>query len=225
MPSAPAWDGTKPERMTKILLTRHGHVEGIKPERFRGRAPLDLTARGRAEAQAVAERIAHGWQPKMIYTSPMGRCIATGAAIAKACGAATEICDDLTDIDYGAWQFLTFEQANENNPELFAAWLATPQLVRFPNGESLQDLAARGANALRFVLDRHPDDTIVLVGHDSVNRALLLQFLDMPLSAYRRIAQSPCCLNEIDIAGGDVCILRLNETQHLDNIAPRDAPR
>ena len=37
--------------MTKILLTRHGHVEGIKPERFRGREPLDLTARGRADAR------------------------------------------------------------------------------------------------------------------------------------------------------------------------------
>jgi hypothetical protein len=23
--------------MTKIVLTRHGHVDGIKPERFRGR--------------------------------------------------------------------------------------------------------------------------------------------------------------------------------------------
>jgi hypothetical protein len=28
--------------MTKIVLTRHGHVEGIKPERFRGREPLAL---------------------------------------------------------------------------------------------------------------------------------------------------------------------------------------
>jgi probable phosphoglycerate mutase len=38
------------------------------------------------------------------------------------------------------------------------------------------------------VLARHPGDTIVLVGHDSVNRALLLQFLDLALSAYRRMA-------------------------------------
>jgi len=32
--------------MTKILLVRHGHVEGISPERFRGRADLPLTAGG-----------------------------------------------------------------------------------------------------------------------------------------------------------------------------------
>jgi len=61
--------------MTKILLIRHGHVEGIKPERFRGRAPLDLTELGRAEAQAVARRVAGTWRPSKIYTSPMGRCI------------------------------------------------------------------------------------------------------------------------------------------------------
>jgi len=202
--------------MTKILLIRHGHVEGIKPERFRGREPLDLTARGRAEAEAVAQRIAGGWRPSRIYTSPMGRCIETATAIAKASGIAAKTCDDLNDMDYGAWQFKTFDDAEKQDAALFLAWLATPHLVRFPDGESLQDLAARVANALRLVLARHPDETIVLVGHDSVNRTLLLELLDLPLSAYWRLAQNPCCLNEIDVTGGKVRIQRLNETAHLE---------
>lgn len=208
--------------MTKILLTRHGHVEGIHPERFRGREPLELTARGRREAIAVAERIAGVWQPSMIYTSPMSRCVATAAAIAAACGIATEVRSDLNDLDYGAWQFKPLDDAKKDDPALFAAWFATPHLVRFPKGESLQDLAARSANALRFVLARHPGDTIVLVGHDSVNRALLLQCLELPLSAYWRIAQAPCCLNEIDIDAETVSIVRVNETHHLDAIAGHD---
>jgi len=203
--------------MTKILLTRHGHVDGIKPERFRGREPLALTARGRAEANSVAQRIASMWRPTRIYTSPMGRCIDTGAAIAKACGIAAEVCGDLNDLDYGAWQFKTFEQTNSENPALFAAWFATPHLIRFPNGEALQDLVARAANALRLVLSRHPDETIVLVGHDSVNRALLLELLDQPLSAYWRVTQAPCCLNEIDVTGGVICVQRVNETRHLED--------
>lgn len=211
--------------MTKILLTRHGHVQGIEPERFRGREPLDLTERGRAQAAAVARRIADGWRVRNIYTSPMGRCVETGAAIAKASGAIAEVCDDLNDIDYGVWQFKTLASAKKADPDLFAAWFATPQLVRFPNGESLQDVAARAANALRFALARHPRDTIVLVGHDSLNRALLLQLLGMPLSSYRRLAQSPCCLNEIDLDGGSVCIIRLNETHHLDELGAAAAAR
>jgi len=205
--------------MTKILLVRHGNVEGIKPERFRGRQPLPLTARGRAEAQAVARRIAGGWRPRKIYTSPLGRCVETGAAIAAACGAPTEVCDDLIDIDYGAWQFKTFDEARAADPALFAAWFATPHLARFPNGESLQDLVARAANVLRLVLSRHPDDTIVLVGHDSINRALILQLIDQPLSAYWRIAQTPCCLNEIDVSAGKISAQRINETGHLEAFA------
>src|SRR5579872_5483319 len=201
--------------MTKIILTRHGHVEGIKPERFRGREPLELTKRGTAEAALVAKRIATRWRPSQIYTSPMGRCIATAAAIARATGTAAKTCEDLNDIDYGAWQFKTFADGKAQDPALFAAWFATPERVRFPNGESLQDLAARTANALRIVLARHPDETIVLVGHDSVNRVLLLQLLDQPLSAYWRLAQEPCCINEIDVSAAGVCARSINATQHL----------
>jgi probable phosphoglycerate mutase len=58
----------------------------------------------------------------------------------------------------------------------------------------------------------------VLVGHDSVNRAVLLQLLDQPLSAYWRAAQYPCCINEIDVTGGSVCVRSINDTQHLEAI-------
>ena len=82
--------------MTKIILTRHGHVEGIEPERFRGRTDVPLTELGRAQARAVAARISELWKPLMVYTSPMGRCVATGQEIAKACGAPSKILEDLT---------------------------------------------------------------------------------------------------------------------------------
>src|SRR5580704_3273759 len=132
--------------MTKIILTRHGHVEGINPERFRGREPLQLTQRGTAEATALAQRIAAAWRPTHIYTSPMSRCIAT--AIARATGVAAKTCQNLNDIDYGSWQFKTLADAKAQDPMLIAAVFASPHLVRFPNGESLQDLVARTANAL-----------------------------------------------------------------------------
>lgn len=206
--------------MTKIILTRHGHVEGINPERFRGRTELPLTELGRAQAKAVATRIAKTWNAAKVYTSPMGRCVATGREIASACGVASEPMEALNDLDYGQWQWRTYDEVQAAWPELFAAWRTAPHLVRLPEGDSLQDLVARTANALRFVLNRHVSktDTVVLVGHDSVNRALLLQLLDQSLSAYWRIAQEPCAINEIEIFDGRICVRRMNETQHLEAI-------
>jgi broad specificity phosphatase PhoE len=178
---------------------------------------LPLTEVGRAQAKVVAARIAKTWNVAKVYTSPMGRCVATGQEIAGACRVANESIGALNDLDYGQLQWRSHDEVRATWPELFAAWHTTPHLVRFPEGDSLQDLVARTANALRIVLERHASETetVVFVGHDSVNRALLLQLLDQPLLAYWRIAQEPCAINEIDILDGRICVQRMNETYHL----------
>jgi probable phosphoglycerate mutase len=204
--------------MTKILLTRHGHVEGIHPERFRGRAELALSRQGVAEAEALARRIAGAWKPVMVYSSALQRCVVTGTIIANVAGIRTMPLDGLMDIDYGAWQMRTHEEIERESPEAYRLWKSAPGRVRFPDGESLQDLLARTADVLRLVLERHPADTVLLVGHDSVNRAILMQFLDQPLSAYWRVTQSPCGLNEIDVDRGGVRVGRINDTSHLDGL-------
>jgi broad specificity phosphatase PhoE len=204
--------------MTKILLSRHGHVEGIQPARFRGRAELALTEHGLAQADALARRIAANWKPAAVFTSPLQRCVLTGGKIAAACGIKSEVRDGLGDIDYGAWQMRTHDQVSAENPEAYRQWHSAPQLTRFPKGESLQDVMARATDVLREALLRYPEQTVVLVGHDSVNRVLLLQLLDMPLAAYWRLVQDPCTLNEIDVfAAGDVRVQRVNDTSHLDH--------
>jgi len=204
--------------MVRILLVRHGQVPGIEPERFRGDANYQLTERGRYEAQLTARRIAHHWQPSIIYTSPRQRCIDTGHAIAEQCGAPTRVLDDLYDLDYGAWTDKTHEEIRELHPAEYRRWKTQPHLMRFPGGISLQEVALRVADALRYVIDQHPDGTVVLVGHDSGNRCLLLQVLGLPLSAYWTIRQTPCGISEF-LAGNDgLTVLRLNESAHLEAI-------
>jgi broad specificity phosphatase PhoE len=206
--------------LTKIILVRHGHVEGIHPPHFRGREDLPLTELGHAQAFAVAQRIAAKWQPEGVYTSPLSRCVVTGAAIADACGIQAQILDQLNDLDYGKWQMRSYDEMRAAEPELYASWFVTPHLVRFPGGESLQELAARAADAFRFALERHRGQTVVLVAHDNVNRALLLQVADLPLAAYWRLAQDPCCINEIEVTDGRILVRGINETAHLDALGP-----
>jgi broad specificity phosphatase PhoE len=197
--------------MTRMILVRHGHVEGISPERFRGRRDIDLSELGVQQARAVAQRIAAQWHPVSIYTSPLRRCVQTAAEIGAASGLTPVALDDLNDLHYGDWEWRTYEEVRAQWPDLFACWFATPQLVRFPGGESLQDLVARAANVLRHVRERHADETVVVVGHSSGNRALLLQTLDQPLSAYWRLGQDPCSVSEIELLAQSATIRGLNE--------------
>src|SRR5437868_300573 len=90
--------------MTQNILLRHGHVEGISPERFRGRTDLMLTPEGHRQAAATARRIQASWRPAAVYTSPMSRSRVTGEAIAKPFGLSPSALEGLADIDYGEWQ-------------------------------------------------------------------------------------------------------------------------
>lgn len=208
--------------MTTLVLTRHGHVDGINPARFRGQHDLPLTEQGHAEAAMTADRIASQWQPVAVRTSPLKRCVVTGRLIAEACGLEPVISDGLQDLHYGDWQWKTHDEVKQRWPHLYASWHATPHLVRFPSGESLQDIVLRSADVIRAMIEGFPDDTVVLVGHDSVNRALLLQLLDQPLSAYWKIAQDPCCINVIECNKDTIRIVSINDTSH---IKPSDVAR
>jgi phosphoserine phosphatase len=200
------------ECATTLLLVRHGQVEGIDPPRFRGHRDLPLTPAGAEQAQRVARRISHDWEPEALYTSPLQRCVKTSEPIAAACGLTPVTLDALIDFNYGELTWEAEEDVQSSAPEFYAAWRTQPELVRFPGGDAIQDVVARSADALRLALEKHAGRTTIFVTHDSVLRCLLLQLAEMPISAYWRIDQSPCCINEVSIAGTKVCIRRVNDT-------------
>jgi probable phosphoglycerate mutase len=198
--------------MTRLLVVRHGHVEGMSPERFRGRRDVELSDLGARQAQATAQGIAARWKPVAIYTSPLRRCLQTAAAIGSACGGLVSTpLDELNDLHYGDWEWHTHDEVAAKWPELWDCWHSAPQLVRFPGGESLQDLLARMANVLRSIRERHADETVAVVGHSGCNRVMLLQVLDQPLSAYWRLAQDACSVSEVELLPRAATLRRFNE--------------
>ena len=204
--------------MVRIILARHGHVDWLAPERFRGRAELPLSDLGRRQAQAVARYIAATWKPDAVYTSPLGRCRETGAEIAAPFRLELRPVDGLADIDYGEWQGLTRDEAQDRWPDETELWFRTPHIAAIPGGETLAALLSRTSAALRDILWRHPDQTVVLVGHDSVNRVLLLFALEAPLSRYWHLRQEPCAVNELFFDSDSFIIGSINQTQHLSGL-------
>jgi probable phosphoglycerate mutase len=201
--------------MTTMILVRHGHVEGISPERFRGRADLALTPEGIRQAEATARRIAESWTPTALYASPLSRARTTAEAIGRPFGLTPTPLPSLMDIDYGEWQGLTPDEVGRKWPEALDTWYRAPHWAAIPGGESLQDVLARAVAALREVIGRHPRDAVVVVGHDSVNRIILLHALELPLSRYRRLGQDPCAITEIDFSAGEFTVRSVNGTDHL----------
>ena len=201
--------------MIRIILVRHGHVDWLAPERFRGRAELPLSDLGRRQAQAAAGYIAATWKPEAVYTSPLGRCRETGAAIAAPFRIKAQSSDGFADIDYGKWQGLTRDEAEERWPDEIELWFRAPHLAMIPGGETLTALLSRATAALQDIALHHRDATVVLVGHDSVNRVLLLFALELPLSRYWHVRQAPCCINELFCDNSSFVIGSINQTQHL----------
>lgn len=201
--------------MTTIILVRHGQTEWNRNERFRGRADIPLNQTGLEQAEATGVSIAARWQPVAIYASPLSRAMQTAQATARYFELPVQPLIGLIDIDYSQWQGLSPDEARERWPEQVDNWYMAPEKALIPGGETLQDLRTRLMATLNQICKKHPDETIMLVGHTVVNRIMLLGVLGLGNERFWRIRQDTCAINIIEWDGNDFTLVFLNDTCHL----------
>jgi len=202
---------------THLVVIRHGQTawnEGAGEERFRGRTDLPLDSTGQAQAHAVAERL-RGEPIAALYTSPLLRARQTITLLADILGLPVQSRDGLLDIHYGRFQGLTHSEAAAAYPEQYALWRNTPGRVHLPEGESLADVQARLLALLDELSTCHPGQTVVLVGHQIVNKVLACTLLELDLDQIWRVRQDTAALNVFHQAGGVWHTLCLNDTCHV----------
>lgn len=205
--------------MTQIILVRHGQTEWNRVERFRGRYDVPLNETGLAQAAATGRRVVAEWQPIAVYASPLSRAVKTAEAIAQHFDLPVQAEPGLIDIDYGEWQGLTPDEARARWPEIVEAWYHAPQRAYIPGGETVDQVRARGVATVRTLAARHPDQTVVLVGHTVINRAILLGVMGLGTDRFWHIRQDTCAINVFETAGDDFVLVSLNETHHLHSIS------
>lgn len=203
------------DRSTRFILVRHGQTEWNRVERFRGRADVPLNATGLDQAAATGRRIAAAWQPAAVYSSPLSRAIQTADAVVSHFNQEVQVLPGLIDIDYGQWQGLTPDEASSRWPKLVDAWNNAPHTAHIPDGETLADVHARGLAAVRELANRHEGQTIVLVSHTVMNRAILLAVLGLGNDRFWRLRQDPCAINVFEVDRGDFTLVSFNDTCHL----------
>ena len=204
--------------MAQVVLIRHGQTEWNRVERFRGRADLELDEMGVKQAELTAGRITE-WPVSAIYTSPLRRTLTTAGILGQHLGLEVKQLPGIIDIDYGQWQGLSPEQAMAEDNSLYNLWLESPHKVKFPGGESLEEVRNRAALAVNEVVGHHSDETIALVSHRVVCQILILNFLELDNSHFWQIGQDVSAVNLFRVSDDITHALLLNDTCHLEKLS------
>jgi probable phosphomutase (TIGR03848 family) len=213
--------GKKAVPFTTVLLVRHGTTPTTGKE-LPGRAPgLHLADTGRAQAEAAAARIDQlegARRPSAVYASPLERTQETAAPIARALGLRVRTERGLVEIDVGRWTGVAIDKVAKT-PE-WSAVQRWPGGFRFPGGESFADLTTRGTDTVLGLANRHPGETIVVVSHADVIKAVVAAAAGVPLDLFQRLVISPCSISGIAYSQGGPMVLCVNSTASLTDLGP-----
>ena len=202
--------------MTRIVLLRHAHSLANAKAILAGRAPgVDLSDRGRKEAQDVAKRLKE-INFSLIRVSPMERCAQTIepllAQLSKSLEAKpiVEVESDLVEVDYGKWTGRKLSILSRDK-----AWKVvqnTPSAMYFPGGEGLLDVQARAMRALNSAANTPGKGAKLLVSHGDVIKSIVASVLGTHLDHFQKIVIDPASLTVLDFNGVDYRVLTLNST-------------
>ena len=204
--------------MTEIILVRHGQTPWNKDKIFRGTVDIPLNDSGREEARLAGEWL-KGETLHAAYTSPLSRSRETAEAIARHHGLAVADLPGLGDLSYGDWQGLPLSEVKVKYPDLYRQWETAPHTVRFPKGETLDEVRTRALAGVEEVIKRHPGQVVLLSAHRAVNKVLIAAFIGLDNSHFWRIGQDTTAINRFRRAGAVWEILLVNDTCHLRSLA------
>ena len=185
---------------TTLILVRHGVTVHTAAKRFSGGLGGDnpgLSDEGRAQIRAtgdwlapVAERI------DAVVASPVRRTRESADILADLLGKPVEEEPGFAEMEFGAWDGLTFAEVAERDQAGLEAWLG--RLDRAPaGGESFETVQARVLSALARVRAAHEGRTVVVVSHVTPIKILVGNALGAPLDGVFRMELSPASVSVV----------------------------
>ena len=173
--------------VTRVYLARHGQTALNVGGRLRGLSDPPLDNEGRAEAERLGAVLAE-MRPKVVFSSPLQRAVATAAAIARRAGVEAKVDERLNDRDYGPWTGKVKADVERQFGSVDAA----------PGVEPAEEVFARAKAAFLELVAEADSGPIVLVSHDAINRPLLHAF-DPSLG---EVGQRTACWNQLSLVDG-----------------------
>ncbi|UCE84133.1 MAG: histidine phosphatase family protein [Deltaproteobacteria bacterium] len=203
--------------MSRVYLVRHGQTAWNVGEIFRGRVDIPLDETGKQEVhlagEALKDETLHA-----VYSSPLSRSMETAENIAKFHNISVTPLDAIVDISYGEWEGLENQEVQKKYPELHGLWLREPHKVKFPKGESLDEVRSRIMTALDELIVKHRDENFALVAHRVPNKVICCALLGLDNSHFWRIQQDTASTNLFTYQNGQWIISFLNDTSYLKSL-------
>jgi probable phosphoglycerate mutase len=170
----------------ELWLIRHGETTWSASGAHTGRTDLPLTPQGEAKARALVSKLA-GHHFALVLTSPLQR--ARRTCELAGFGAEAQIEPNLLEWNYGKYEGLSTADIRRQRPD----WSLFRDGV--PDGETLEQVAARGAVVIERALKAGCD--VALFAHGHILRILATQWLGVPPDDARLLALSTASISTL----------------------------
>lgn len=168
----------------KLYVARHGEIGLNAEDRVCGISNGELTERGKRQAERLAEELS-GVVFDAVFSSPQKRALQTAQPAAAQCGLPVLQEPRLAEQNYGIYEGVPRnDEGFQNNKRQFA--------FRYPDGESMMQVAARVYPFLDELKAKYPSGTVLLVTHGGVFRVLNSYFEDMTNEEFFRFGAKNC---------------------------------
>lgn len=165
-------------QIRQILLIRHCEVPDEYCGRYIGSTDVPLSEAGRAAARNLAPQLA-SFAPETVVSSPLRRAVETAELAAP--GREIRFDPRLTEIDFGAWEALTFAEIEQRaTPEELRCWSESPGEMRFPGGESFPAFRRRVDAAFAELLAGTAGEIVAVVTHGGPAMRILATLHHLP---------------------------------------------
>lgn len=198
--------------MTRLILIRHGRSTWNAAKRIQGRADPPLDDVGREQARRLAERLRDA-PPAVLYTSTLQRARETADIIGQALGVPVSHDERLQEYDVGDVTGLTWEQMEEQYPDVAKRWKSM-EGPKIPGEEGSGPFRARVAAAIDEIISRHAEGTIGVVAHGGTLGTYLNHLIGLP-SRFSPFRFGNGSLSIVEVNPVRSRILLLNDTCHL----------
>jgi phosphoserine phosphatase len=203
--------------MLEIILVRHGETAWNAGETFRGKKDVPLNETGLKQAQLLGEYL-RDEKIDIIYSSPLSRAVKTAEAVAAPHELEVKIVNNLSDMDFGEWEGLTLAEVQECYEEVYRDWMDTPEQVKIPGGETLQDVEDRAVPFLQEAVARLGEGKLVFVSHRVVLKVIICNLLCLGNAGFFNVKLDNAAITRFVFDGSRTVLTGHNDTGFLKSL-------